>query len=268
MSAFVHFAAEAGCLEHVVLEEIRRCLGLRGGVDHDGHHWIFKSAQELSDLLGKARNTIAKALEHLVAIGALHREQLGPAVGHYTNRAWYYRIADGAPAWMAGARNASRRDRAVHCATAAQSNKNSTPVQITTKGNSPRRPTNQRPAATPQERKDTPPGQLQAVVVPGAVEGLQKALARIDAPEAVERDADGFLVRPAIEEPLAQAEVLPMAKEPDAHLYGPGPKALAIEQRVREEHPDAAEEELEKLDPIGTELWAKGRGRRIGKGFA
>lgn len=73
----------------------------------------------------------------------------------------------------------------------------------------------------------------------------------------------------------------------DAHLYGLGPKAREIEQRVREAHPDASEEELEglvfqevctlitrdserreKLDPIGTELWAKGRGRRIGKGFA
>jgi hypothetical protein len=73
----------------------------------------------------------------------------------------------------------------------------------------------------------------------------------------------------------------------DAHLYGPGPKAQEIEQRVREEHPDASQEELnelvlqevcaqitreserrEKLDPIGTELWAKGRGKRAGKGFA
>lgn len=73
----------------------------------------------------------------------------------------------------------------------------------------------------------------------------------------------------------------------DAYLYGPGPKAQAIEQQVRDQHPDASEEEIEelvlqavceqigqesqrreKLDPIGTELWAKGRGRRTGKGFA
>lgn len=73
----------------------------------------------------------------------------------------------------------------------------------------------------------------------------------------------------------------------DAHLYGPGPKAQEIERRVREQHPEATDDELEelvllevceqitreskrraKLDPVGAELWAKGKGRRAGNGFA
>ena len=252
-TAFTHFAAEAGCLEYLLLEEIRHWLSKRGGAEHDGHHWIYKSAQELADRFGRARNTVAKALRRLVELGVLERQRLGVTVGHYTNRAWYYRLADGAPDWMKGLRNGSRKNEAVHCATAAQSNRTSTSVQIHIKAQQPWQPENQQP-----ERKGVP--------FPGAADGLQKAIAMANSEDQPERDADGFLVRPSA-------------------------KAEAVEQRVREAHPDATDEELEdliideiceditrsevaklnrqkRLDPVAAGLNKSGRASRRSNGFA
>lgn len=290
-TAFQHCAAEFGCFEYLLLEEIRHCLGLRGGVNHDGHHWVYKSAQELAGIFGRARNTVAKALRHLVAMGALERQQLGVAVGHHTNRAWYYRLADGAPDWMKGVRNGTRKTEAVHCARPAQSNISSTSPRIHIKAQQRQQPAIQQPNSLDGGKRSAPPG----TPVPGASEGLQKAIAAINSQEQPVKDADGFLVRPAPEaapdpaEPPALQD--PSQSETMEYAYRLSDKTIAARQELREQHPDATDEQIDdllmeqickqleederraaekaaRLDPVAADLSRSSQRRGRSKGFA
>jgi len=175
-TTFRPLAAEVGCLEYLIYAEIRHCLGLRrGGVNHEGEHWVYKSAQELADLFGVARNTAAKALKRLAERGLVARQKLGVAVGHITNRAWYYCLGEAAPEFVRSRlRNATPSSGAMHCAPLAQSNSNTTLINNHSK---PERPPSQQPTA-------------------GTREAISKAraLAENGASAPVERDKDGFLV--------------------------------------------------------------------------
>jgi DNA-binding MarR family transcriptional regulator len=215
-TAFCHLASEVGSLDYLVLQELRRCLDLkRGGVDHEGEHWVYKSAQELADLLGVARNTAAKALRRLAESGLLAREKLGVAVGHITNRAWYYRLGDAAPEWLRlRQRNGSRRNDAIDCARAAQSNSSST---LRTNHS---RATAARTAQTAltEERVQA----LAAQAPPGAASSLLSSVQ---------------------EEEWARNPMNSANRERVAL----GPKAKQTEDRVKEENPEATEEQLEGL---------------------
>ena len=161
-----HWSVEVGgSLDYLILRELRFWLGRRGGVNHEGRHWVYKSAQELATFFGRARNTVSAALRRLVAQGLLVREQLGVKVGHHCNRSYYYRLGDDAPAWLVSQGNAAHNPGAVHCATPAQTNNSST----STKHFNGKRPANQQPAATPQNgkrRSSRALEQLQQLIAP------------------------------------------------------------------------------------------------------
>jgi hypothetical protein len=215
-TAFEHQAAELGCLDYLVLQELRFWFSTRrGGVKHDGHRWIYKSAQELATLLGRARNTVAAALRRLATRGLLIREKLGVAVGHVTNRAWYYRLGAAAPEWMHLKQgNATRSSCAVDCATVAQSNSTST----SNKNYS--RTTARRTAET------------------ALTEERVQALAAQAPPEAARS-----LHSSEQDDLWANNPMNPANRERVAL----GPKAKQIEDRVKEENPEATEEQLEDL---------------------
>lgn len=235
-TTFSPAAVEHGPLGELILHEIRRCMSLRGGVEHDGEHWIYKSARELAERCGAHRNTVARRLRQLVALGVLVREQLGVAVGHVTNRCWYYRWGDNAPAWLKRPLgNATHQNGAVHCTTVVQSNKTSTPNKIHSR---PAHPQIQRPTAGTE-----------------GVMTLARTLAAGGAEAPLERDADGFLIAPG---PKAQAL---QDQHPDAT------EEELIEEACRQIEESVAKEEAKKhrLNPLHGALGGR---RKQAKGFA
>ena len=123
--SFIHLPQITGCATSAaLLYDICRRMPWGGGAEHDGHHWVWISAQEASKVVNCARNTAARHLRLLVEAGFLVREKLGVITNYGRNRTWYYRPGPRCPSWLLG--NAKTNDCAVHCATAAQSTKNPT----------------------------------------------------------------------------------------------------------------------------------------------
>ena len=202
-TAFCHLASEVGSLDYLVFTEIRRCLDLkRGGVNHEGEHWVYKSAQEIADLLGVARNTAAKALRRLADRGLVARQKLGVAVGHITNRAWYYCLGEDTPDFVRKRQsNATRRTGAMDCARVAQSNSSTT---LTKNHSKPERPQTEQPTA---EHRD-------AIQLARAIAEGKQAL-------STGRDRDGFLIQ-GIEAQEPAGEAQKAIEQPDrAQLLNP-----------------------------------------------
>jgi len=94
MRSYRSLSAEVGSLSAEIYREIRRCLRLRGGVVVEGVKWIWKTATELGELLGRDEKTIRRHLSGLVKLGWLKREQLQKKWGM---RAYHYTLGDNAP---------------------------------------------------------------------------------------------------------------------------------------------------------------------------
>ena len=85
-----------------ILRDVCYRMTLKGGADHDGHHWVYVSAEDASTPGACSRHTAHKWLGKLVEAGFLIREKLGKLVRHGTNRAWYYRPGPECPEWLLG----------------------------------------------------------------------------------------------------------------------------------------------------------------------
>ena len=120
--AYVQLAQLTGCASTAqLLHDICRRLPLVGGADHGGHHWVWLSAREASEVLNCARNTAAAALKRLVEAGFLIREKLGENQRYGRNRSWYYRPGPQCPEFLLG--KPVRTRRAPSCSTVAQSSR-------------------------------------------------------------------------------------------------------------------------------------------------
>ena len=145
--AFEHLPHKFGLAGAALLKEISFRLTWNGGADHDGHHWIYLSAEEAGLITGQHRNTNAKALKRLADLGVLIREKLGQIVGYATNRAWYYRLGPNCPDFLQG--NATPKSSAIHCTGTVQSDNNPTSAPSNKKPARPRKP--EQPAPTAQQ---------------------------------------------------------------------------------------------------------------------
>lgn len=151
--AYEHLPLKFGLAGAALLKEISTRLTWNGGADHDGHHWIYLSAEEAGEITGQHRNTNAKVLKRLADLGVLIREKLGQIVGYATNRAWYYRLGPNCPDFLQG--NASPNSSAVDCTGTVQSDNN--------------------PTSTPSNKKPGRPRKKQQPVSRQVVEERQKA---------------------------------------------------------------------------------------------
>ena len=171
--AYVQLAQLTGCASTAqLLHDICRRLPLVGGADHDGHHWIWLSAREASEVLNCARNTAAAALKRLVEAGFLIREKLGENQRYGRNRSWYYRPGPQCPEFLLG--KPVRTRRAPSCSTAAQSSR------TTFKNHQQKRVANaqnEQPCAHAPDAEATQKliKQQEALVVGDPVKGLQQA---------------------------------------------------------------------------------------------
>ena len=182
--AFEHLPLKFGLAGAALLKEISFRLTWNGGADHDGHHWIYLSAEEAGLITGQHRNTNAKALKRLADLGVLIREKLGQIVGYATNRAWYYRLGPNCPDFLQG--NASPKSSAVDCTGTVQSDNN--------------------PTSTPSNKKPGRPRKKQQPVSRQVVEERQKA-------EEAHKDWAGS---PAHLEAIARAKALTKGQQPTA----------------------------------------------------
>lgn len=149
---YTHLAQVTGSSQAAeLLRDICGRMKLAGGADHDGHHWVWLSAEDASKIINSARNTAARYLRLLVEMGFLVREKLGQATRYGRNRSWYYRLGPACPDFLLS--KGSRKEKATHCATAAQSTKNHSTI-----------PTQQKPVAHAQERTAPTAEQAQAVI--------------------------------------------------------------------------------------------------------
>ena len=82
-----HISHDVGPRAALLYQEIRRCLGLRGGRTIDGTKWIHKKMQELADKFGFSIRDIQRHLKTLCDLGWLKREQL--EAKQYKRRYWY-----------------------------------------------------------------------------------------------------------------------------------------------------------------------------------
>ena len=82
-----HISHEVGARAALLYQEIRRCLGLRGGRMINGTKWIYKTMKELADRFGFSIRDIQRHLKTLCDLGWLKREQLERK--QYKRRYWY-----------------------------------------------------------------------------------------------------------------------------------------------------------------------------------
>ena len=83
-----HISHEVGARAALLYQEIRRCLGLRGGRKVNGTKWIFKTMQELADRFGFSVRDIQRHLKKLCDLGWLKRERLD-AKKNWDQTYWY-----------------------------------------------------------------------------------------------------------------------------------------------------------------------------------
>ena len=82
-----HISHTVGARAALLYQEIRRCLGLRGGRMIGSTKWIYKTMQELADRFGFSVRDIQRQLKRLVELGWLKRKQL--EAKQYKRRYWY-----------------------------------------------------------------------------------------------------------------------------------------------------------------------------------
>lgn len=199
--AYRSLAAEIGLTAASIYKEIRRCLGLKGGSVHQGAKWIYKSARELSELLGVSEKTVRRCLDRLLALGWLVRKQWDKRWG---KRTYYYAFGPEAPfsGSVAAQEVQPAQDVQLNVDTVSSSktrnplSRNSLPGQ--TARNSQARSRSQQPrtrkgfGSIPDNPHWAPVGQ----VTPQAqLNGLLAAKATAEGGGAFEKDEDGFLVR-------------------------------------------------------------------------
>lgn len=83
-----HISNEVGARAALLYQEIRRCLGLRGGRTVSGTKWIYKTMSELSERFGFSVRDIQRHLKRLVDLGWLKRERLD-AKKDWDQTYWY-----------------------------------------------------------------------------------------------------------------------------------------------------------------------------------
>lgn len=200
-SVYRSLAAEIGLTSASVYKEIRRCLGLKGGSVHRGIKWIYKSARELSELLGVSEKTVRRCLKRLIDLGWLVRKQWDKRWG---KRTYYYAFGPEAP--FAGS-VATQEVQPAHDVQlnvdTVTSSKTSNPHSRkplpgqTAQENSQARSRSQQ---QPRTRKgfglipDNPFwAPIDRLAPEQAMNGLLAAKAMLDAPGSFEKDSDGFL---------------------------------------------------------------------------
>ena len=83
-----HISHDVGPRAALLYQEIRRCLGLRGGRTINGTKWIYKTMQDLADRFGFSVRDIQRHLKRLVDLGWLKRERLD-AKKDWDQTYWY-----------------------------------------------------------------------------------------------------------------------------------------------------------------------------------